>query len=120
MKISARSIPVIDVFAGPGGLGEGFHQFKTTVGINPFKIALSIEKDPYAYQTLRMRSFFRQFPRSEVPGEYYCAIQSELPDWNISFISHPLGGAILMPLVGCSSSDPLERPREVALICKTC
>src|SRR6266478_411340 len=31
-----------------------------------------------------------------------------------------LGGAILMPLVWCSSSDPLERPREVALICKTC
>ena len=25
-----------------------------------------------------------------------------------------------MPLVWCSSSDPLERPREVALICKTC
>jgi hypothetical protein len=24
-----------------------------------------------------------------------------------------------MPLVWCSSSDPLERPREVALICKT-
>ena len=28
-------------------------------------------------------------------------------------------GAILTPLVWCSSSDPLERPREVALICKT-
>src|SRR2546427_8144918 len=38
----------------------------------------------------------------------------------ISFKSHPLGGAIPMPLVWCSSSDPLERPREVALICKTC
>ncbi len=38
----------------------------------------------------------------------------------ISFISHPLAGAILMPLVWCSSSDPLERPREVALICETC
>jgi hypothetical protein len=25
-----------------------------------------------------------------------------------------------MPLVWCSSSDPLERPREVALIGKTC
>ena len=25
-----------------------------------------------------------------------------------------------MPLVWRSSSDPLERPREVALICKTC
>ena len=80
---SARSIPVIDVFAGPGGLGEGFHQFNTPNGINPFKIALSIEKDPFAYQTLRMRSFFRQFSMNDVPREYYNAIQSELPDWSL-------------------------------------
>src|SRR5882672_577240 len=78
---SARSIPVIDVFAGPGGLGEGFHQFNASDGVNPFKIALSIEKDRFAYETLRMRSFFRQFPATEVPREYYAAIQSESPDW---------------------------------------
>jgi hypothetical protein len=30
------------------------------------------------------------------------------------------GSAILMPLVWCDSRDPLERPREVALICKAC
>lgn len=79
--IASHSIPVIDVFAGPGGLGEGFHQFKTADGANSFKIALSIEKDLFAYQTLRMRSFFRQFPANEVPREYYTAIQSEIPDW---------------------------------------
>ena len=79
--ITSRSIPVIDVFAGPGGLGEGFHQFKTLEGANPFKIALSIEKDLFAYQTLRMRSFFRQFPANDVPREYYAAIQSQTPDW---------------------------------------
>jgi DNA (cytosine-5)-methyltransferase 1 len=81
--IPARSIPVIDVFAGPGGLGEGFHQFKASDGANLFKIALSIEKDRFAYQTLRMRSFFRQFPANEVPGEYYAAIQSQSPDWDL-------------------------------------
>jgi DNA (cytosine-5)-methyltransferase 1 len=80
---STRSIPVIDVFAGPGGLGEGFHQFNTPNGTNPFKIALSIEKDSFAYQTLRMRSFFRQFSMNDVPREYYNAIQSELPDWTL-------------------------------------
>src|SRR5579864_4793855 len=81
MKISARSVPVVDVFAGPGGLGEGFHQFATSEDINPFRIALSIEKDPFAHQTLRMRSFFRQFPNREAPKEYYAAIQSPTPHW---------------------------------------
>ncbi|HAE87146.1 TPA: DNA cytosine methyltransferase [Candidatus Marinimicrobia bacterium] len=65
-------IPVIDIFAGPGGLGEGFSAF-----YNPhnnrrhFKIALSIEKEFYAYQTLTLRSFFRQFPKGQAPKEYY-------------------------------------------------
>jgi DNA (cytosine-5)-methyltransferase 1 len=35
----------------------------------------------FAYQTLRMRSFLRQFNRGEVPREYYSAIQTETPDW---------------------------------------
>lgn len=65
-------IPIIDLFAGPGGLGEGFSAF-----LNPknnerkFKIALSIEKETYAHQTLTLRSFFRQFPAGKVPVEYY-------------------------------------------------
>lgn len=80
-SIAARDIPVVDVFAGPGGLGEGFHQFKTPEGGSPFKIAFSIEKDLFAYQTLRMRSFFRQFSAQDVPSEYYSAIQTEIPDW---------------------------------------
>ncbi len=72
---------MVDVFAGPGGLGEGFYQFRTPYGANPFKIALSVEKDVFAYQTLRMRSFFRQSAETEVPRDYYTAIQSEVPDW---------------------------------------
>ena len=47
----------IDLFAGPGGLAEGF----STCGTDgaQFKIALSVEKDPGAFRTLRLRSFFR-------------------------------------------------------------
>jgi DNA (cytosine-5)-methyltransferase 1 len=81
--IVSRSIPVLDVFAGPGGLGEGFHRFKTSDGVNPFKIALSIEKDPFAYQTLRMRSFFRQFSAQDPPKAYYAAIQTETANWSV-------------------------------------
>ena len=64
-------IPVIDLFAGPGGLGEGFSAFKPSIGKPVFKIALSIEKDSIAHETLTLRSFFRQFGDGDIPQEYY-------------------------------------------------
>ncbi|BCL62790.1 hypothetical protein DGMP_34830 [Desulfomarina profundi] len=64
-------IPVVDLFAGPGGLGEGFSSYKDQTGNKVFDIALSIEKDPYAHRTLELRSFFRKFPEGEAPDKYY-------------------------------------------------
>jgi len=64
-------IPVIDLFAGPGGLGEGFSALHDRKENPIFKIGLSIEKHPIAHETLMLRSFFRQFSRKEVPEEYY-------------------------------------------------
>ena len=52
-------ISVVDLFAGPGGLGEGFASFKN-VNQSRFKLMLSIEKDFYAHKTLRLRSFTRR------------------------------------------------------------
>ncbi len=63
-------LPIIDLFAGPGGLGEGFSALRQN-GEPVFKIKLSIEKDEHAHQTLQLRAFFRQFPDGSVPDEYY-------------------------------------------------
>lgn len=63
--------PVIDLFAGPGGLGEGFASIAGENGKPRFRIALSIEKDAFAHSTLNLRAFFRQFPRDRAPEEYY-------------------------------------------------
>jgi DNA (cytosine-5)-methyltransferase 1 len=71
VKKQRDAIPVLDLFAGPGGLGEGFSAFHATAGENPFKIALSIEKDAQAHTTLKLRSFFRQFGTGNAPSEYY-------------------------------------------------
>lgn len=65
------TIKVIDLFAGPGGLGEGFSAFQTENGSFPFKIAASVEKEESAHRTLTLRAFYRQFRGEEVPKAYY-------------------------------------------------
>ena len=64
-------IPVIDLFAGPGGLGEGFSSLLNIDHERVFDIKLSIEVDEHAHKTLRLRSFYRQFKQHEVPEIYY-------------------------------------------------
>ncbi|NQT60277.1 MAG: DNA cytosine methyltransferase, partial [Bacteroidetes bacterium] len=55
-----RQIPIIDIFAGPGGLGEGFSAAEeATDGRKLFRIVLSVEKEGYAHRTLQLRAFFR-------------------------------------------------------------
>jgi DNA (cytosine-5)-methyltransferase 1 len=54
MKLN--NIPVVDLFAGPGGLGEGF----SALGNGEiFKILVSAEMEESAHQTLRLRAFYR-------------------------------------------------------------
>ena len=53
-------IPVIDLFAGPGGLGEGFSSLRDENGRPIFQTVMSIEKDSQAHQTLRLRSYVRK------------------------------------------------------------
>ncbi len=70
-----KNIPVIDLFAGPGGLSEGFSSVingKSRV----FEIKLSIEKDENAYRTLQLRSFSRQFPERRLPEKYYDVLRA--------------------------------------------
>lgn len=68
------AIPVIDLFAGPGGLSEGFSAHRGTCR---FRVALSVEKDAAAHRTLELRSFFRQFASGQAPEFYYRYIRGE-------------------------------------------
>src|ERR1700704_5129685 len=83
MAGSPRTIPIIDIFAGPGGLSEGFHSAKTARYGLRFASVLSIEKDPVACETLRLRSFFHRFPE-RVPDAYYRFIRGEIPQEGLS------------------------------------
>lgn len=68
-----NSYAVIDLFAGPGGLGEGFGSLRHPTSINQyaFRTAVSIEKDPTAHRTLQLRHFYREFVPDAVPEDYY-------------------------------------------------
>lgn len=73
------TIPVVDLFAGPGGLGEGFSW--TIDGSGRFRIAISVEKDSVAHSTLTLRAFVRQFTQQgkRIPKQYYDYIAGVIP-----------------------------------------
>ena len=71
-------IPVIDLFAGPGGLGEGFSSFSKRNGERAFKIKLSIEMNEQAHRTLELRAFFREFEPGRAPTDYYDYLAGKL------------------------------------------
>jgi DNA (cytosine-5)-methyltransferase 1 len=72
-------IKVVDIFAGPGGLGEGFSAYVGSRADRRFELAVSIEKDAVAHRTLRLRAFARRFVDRTLPGAYRGHLRGELP-----------------------------------------
>jgi DNA (cytosine-5)-methyltransferase 1 len=66
--INHNPIQIVDLFAGPGGLSEGFaaHQ-------QDFEILVSAEMDPHAQETLKLRAFYRILKYQHPEGliQYY-------------------------------------------------
>lgn len=75
-----KPIPIVDIFAGPGGLSEGFSSVFMEDGKSAFKVKISIEKDTKAFQTLRMRSFFRSFEKGKAPDSYYNFLKGNISE----------------------------------------
>src|SRR5476651_220561 len=73
---------IVDLFAGPGGLAEGFSSIRDQDGGSPFEVVLSVEKEASAHKTLQLRSFLRQFGDT-FPKEYYAFLNGpkDEPDW---------------------------------------
>lgn len=73
MKKFTKKIKVIDLFAGPGGLGEGF---SSCVENSPFQIEMSVEYEKHAHKTLTLRSLYRKLNQQERKNFYYPYIKS--------------------------------------------
>jgi len=67
----AAAFPVIDLFAGPGGLCEGFSAVLNKRGDPAFKTGVSIEMDPVAHQTLHLRAIFRRLDSPSAREIYF-------------------------------------------------
>ncbi|OYN88856.1 DNA cytosine methyltransferase [Parenemella sanctibonifatiensis] len=71
---------MIDVFAGPGGLNEGFSKVKGSDGLPAFDIRGSFEMETQAIQTLKLRSAVRALSDSDaLPDVYTRFLNSDLP-----------------------------------------
>ena len=78
----AKPVATVDLFSGPGGLGEGFSACVGPNGERRYQIDLSVEKDPTAHSTLLLRAFLRKFDNG-FPAEYYAFLNEATPepDW---------------------------------------
>lgn len=72
------AVPIIDLFAGPGGLGEGFSSLTSDNGRACFRIGLSIEKEEVAHRTLTLRAVFRQLLGTSAEENYYDYLRGDI------------------------------------------
>lgn len=70
--------PLVDLFAGPGGLGEGFSELYNSDNSRAFKSVVSIERDEFAYQTLLLRHFYKSYAKQNVPDDYYAYLEGRI------------------------------------------
>lgn len=86
--MNKKAIKIVDLFAGPGGLGEGFSSQ------DPFRIAVSAEMESSAHATLRLRAFYRILQRrgAHAVAPYFDICNGTvaapkdskpLPEWNV-------------------------------------
>lgn len=74
-----RPVPIIDLFAGPGGLNEGFSSLGDATS-TAFKTVASFEMDPSAHATAVLRTALRHLAadNGRYPEEYYALLEGTI------------------------------------------
>ncbi len=78
MRKKDTNYPIVDLFAGPGGLGEGFSELYNPNKTRVFESVASVERDEFAHQTLLLRHFFKSYRQGEVTDDYYAYLEGRL------------------------------------------
>ncbi len=105
----AGKFRVVDLFAGPGGLAEGFSSILDERDERVFKIAVSVEKEASAHRTLTLRAFTRQFAPGQLPDAYYAFANAN--DRNEA--ARALARLQSMDEWKAAEEETLEQPREL-------
>ncbi|MEH6999829.1 MAG: DNA cytosine methyltransferase [Limnobacter sp.] len=115
-----KPIPIIDLFAGPGGLGEGFSAL-TKGDLPAFEIKVSIEKDINAHKTLTLRSVYRYLKSMGNLDNYYEYIRGDINETEFrqrphvaEAFEHVANEALRMEL-GKSSEQEIDKRIKDAL-----
>ncbi|RDK82575.1 UNVERIFIED_ORG: DNA (cytosine-5)-methyltransferase 1 [Idiomarina abyssalis] len=104
--MKSDEVLVIDLFAGPGGLGEGISSVEASKGIYPFKTALSVEKENCAHKTLTTRAFFRKIRHKDSAlNDYYDYVKGKITREDLFSLYHRESSAALQ--------ETLEGPKEL-------
>jgi len=77
-RVLSMPIPVVDLFAGPGGLNEGFNAVHDRRGQRVFRTALSVECESSAHSTLELRAFFLRLREAGGIEDYVHYLRGEI------------------------------------------
>ncbi|ENF8746708.1 DNA cytosine methyltransferase [Vibrio fluvialis] len=104
--MKSDEVLVIDLFAGPGGLGEGVSSVRTSDGNYPFKIGVSVEREVTAHRTLTTRAFFRKIRENKsARSDYYEYVKGMISREEL-FALYPVESEAAI-------HETLEAPREL-------
>jgi DNA (cytosine-5)-methyltransferase 1 len=117
-------IPVIDLFAGPGGLNEGFSRVRDACGNRVFQTVLSVECEAFAHRTLELRALFRRLQDSGETEDYRKYLAGEIKREDL-FANHKAAAGeaqqeALMAKLGKSDTLNLEIEEKIAAALKRC
>lgn len=111
-------IPVIDLFAGPGGLNEGFSQVRNAQGQRIFKTVVSVEFEEWAHRTLELRSLFRKLEDAGDKTNYYRYVAKEITREKLFELSANLAveakNEALLAELGKSECENLEIESKIS------
>lgn len=86
------ALSVIDLFAGPGGLNEGFSHLRDAHGSRVFRTVLSVECEESAHRTLELRALFRRLVDAGDTRDYYSYVTGDITRESL-FALHREAGA---------------------------
>ena len=115
-------IPVIDLFAGPGGLNEGFSRIRDAHGARVFSSVISVEMEQWAHQTLELRALYRRLhDKGDVDG-YYQYVTEQITREKLFKDAKDLGldakAEAIMATLGESDAGNIEIEQKIEVALK--